>query len=64
MMKTADAIKYFGGVIKLAAALDINRTAVYQWGDTVPKGRAYEIEVLTKGALKAVEDKPQSTAAA
>ena len=52
-MKTAAAIESFGSVQALADALQISPQAVYQWGDEVPEGRAFQIEVLTGGALKA-----------
>jgi len=45
-MKTADAIKLFGSVRALAAALDITVQAVYGWGDDVPKLRVYQIREL------------------
>tara|TARA_Y100000766_G_scaffold110165_1_gene94274 strand:+ start:1416 stop:1601 length:186 start_codon:yes stop_codon:yes gene_type:complete len=54
-MLKADAVQYFGGVIKLADALGLTKGAVSQWGDTVPLLRAYQIERLTDGALKAEE---------
>ena len=37
----------------VADALGIARQAVDQWGDTVPILRAYQIEVVTGGALRA-----------
>lgn len=52
-MKKADAINYFGSAAELARKLNISEAAVSQWGDTTPQGRAYQIEVLTGGALKA-----------
>jgi transcriptional repressor of cell division inhibition gene dicB len=52
-MKTKDAIRHFGSASALARALGIWKTAVSQWGDTVPQRRAFEIERLTKGKLKA-----------
>jgi len=52
-MRKREAIKHFGGVRQLAAALNIWPTAVSQWGDTIPPRRAYEIERLTKGKLRA-----------
>ena len=52
-MKTASAIEKFGNVQALADALDISPQAIYQWGDEVPEGRAFQIEVLTGGELKA-----------
>lgn len=52
-MKKADAISHFGTTVKLASALGIAQSAVSQWGDEIPKLRAYEIERITNGALKA-----------
>lgn len=43
MMKTEHAIKVFGTRRKLADALGISTQATYQWGDVVPKLRAYEV---------------------
>jgi len=42
-MNTEYAIKVFGTRRKLADALGISTQATYQWGDTVPKLRAYEV---------------------
>lgn len=52
-MKKNEAIKHYGGVVQLAAALGIKPQSVSQWGDTIPQGRAYLIELLTGGQLKA-----------
>lgn len=52
-MKTKDAVEYFGGVRELAHFLNIWPNNVSRWGEYVPKARAYEIEVRTKGKLKA-----------
>ncbi|QTL94013.1 Cro/CI family transcriptional regulator [Aeromonas jandaei] len=52
-MKKEDAISYFGSAAELARSLNISEPAVSRWGDTIPKGRAYQIEVLTDGKLKA-----------
>jgi DNA-binding transcriptional regulator YdaS (Cro superfamily) len=52
-MKTADAIKYFGTRTALAKALGISKQAVAQWGETVPEGRAYQLQVITGGQLSA-----------
>ena len=52
-MKTADATAHFGSVRALAEALDISVQAVYDWGDEVPNGRAYQLQVITNGDLKA-----------
>lgn len=52
-MKKQDALDHFGGVVGLAKALGCKPQAISQWGETIPKGRAYQIEVLTGGKLKA-----------
>lgn len=52
-MKKADVLSHFGGVTKTANALGINKATVSCWGENVPQGRAYQIEVVTGGALKA-----------
>ncbi|HHQ4463516.1 TPA: Cro/CI family transcriptional regulator [Aeromonas veronii] len=57
-MKTNHAVKYFGSKAALARALGINKGAVSQWGEKVPKGRAYQIEVMTSGQLKADPSQP------
>jgi hypothetical protein len=45
-MKTDSAISVFGSVAALASALGISDKAVYQWGDSVPKLRQYELALL------------------
>lgn len=52
-MKKQDALNHFGGVVELAKALGCKPQAISQWGETIPQGRAYQIEVLTGGKLKA-----------
>ena len=52
-MTTEEAIKYFGGLKKLADALSIWPLVIYRWGDRPPKARQYEIEVKTEGKLRA-----------
>ncbi|UCM51871.1 Cro/CI family transcriptional regulator [Aeromonas dhakensis] len=52
-MKKEDAISYFGSAAELARTLNISEPAVSRWGSDIPKGRTYQIEVLTGGKLKA-----------
>lgn len=52
-MKLNEVADFFGGKKKLADALGIFPSAVTQWGNSVPVGRQYQIEVLTKGRFKA-----------
>ena len=45
-MKTNEAITAFGSIKDLAAALGLSVQAIYQWGETVPQLRAYQIREL------------------
>jgi hypothetical protein len=51
-MKTETAIQHFGNKAALARALQIKPPSVYDWGELVPLGRAYELQALTNGALQ------------
>lgn len=55
-MKKNEAIGHFGSVVKLAEALGIKPQAVSQWGEHIPMRRAYEIERITNGKLKALPE--------
>lgn len=59
-MKKQDALNHFGGVVELAKALGCKPQAISQWGETIPQGRAYQIEVLTGGKLKADHIPPRT----
>ena len=50
MLKT-DALKYYGTPTAVAEALGITVQAVSLWGEVVPEGRAYQLQVLTNGEL-------------
>lgn len=52
-MKKHEAVRHYGGVVQLAVALGIKPQSVSQWGETIPQGRAYQIELMTGGKLKA-----------
>ena len=54
-MKTNEAITAFGSIKDLAAALGLSVQAIYQWGDTVPQLRAYQIRELL--AARSTESK-------
>ena len=60
-MKTSEAVTYFKDVKGLADALEITTEAIYQWGEEVPMGRAYQLQVMTDGQLQA---EPKAAAAA
>lgn len=50
-MKTSAAIAHYGSTAKLAEVLGITVQAIYQWGESVPRLRALELEKLTDGQL-------------
>ena len=52
-MNKADAIKFFGTQVKLAALLGTTQSTVSGWGDYPPPLRQLQIEQLSGGALKA-----------
>lgn len=54
-MKKAAAIDHFGSQVKLAAAIGVSQAAISKWPVDVPELRAYQIERLTGGELKATE---------
>jgi hypothetical protein len=56
-MKTSEAIEHFGGLKKLADLLGIWPQVIYQWGEYPPRGRQYELEIRSEGALKAETEK-------
>lgn len=56
-MQKSAVLEHFGTVTATAKALGISHVAVSKWDDTIPKGRAYQIEVMTGGKLKAVPTK-------
>ena len=52
-MRKNDVINHFGSMTKAAEVLGLTKSAVSQWPDEIPQRRAYEIEKLTNGKLKA-----------
>ena len=60
-MKTEEAIRHYGSRRELAGALGITTQAVHDWGDEVPELRAYQLQVLTDGALHARADSAEKT---
>lgn len=50
MLKT-EAIKFFGTRIKLAKAASVDPSAVSQWGELVPEGRAARLQAASNGVL-------------
>lgn len=65
-MNKDEVLSYFGGVSNLARLLGISHASVSGWGNVIPKGRAFEIQTITKNALKVdttLYAKPNETAA-
>lgn len=50
-MRKTDVISHFKTAAAVAVALGITPEAVIQWGDVIPRGRAFELAALTGGAL-------------
>lgn len=52
-MEYSEVLDHFGNGVKVARALDIDPSAVYQWGrkGIVPMSTQYRIEVVSGGAL-------------
>lgn len=53
MNKVDDVVAHFGSKNKLAIALGVTPPAISKWKEYFPKGRAYQIEVMTNGKFKA-----------
>ena len=56
-MDTSKAIEHFGSLAALAQAMGVSRMAVYKWraAGLLPRGRAYQLQVQTGGALRVDE---------
>jgi hypothetical protein len=51
-MRKADVIEFFGGTEPAtAAALGVTKQAVHGWGEIVPEGIAYKVQVISKNKL-------------
>ena len=54
-MKAQSVIEFFGSISETAKALGISAPAVFKWKTSgeVPEDRQYQIELATKGKLRA-----------
>ncbi|HCM9243509.1 TPA: helix-turn-helix domain-containing protein [Enterobacter bugandensis] len=50
-MLKIDAIKFFGTRMKLAEAASVDPSAVSQWRELVPEGRAMRLQKASNGVL-------------
>jgi len=55
-MLTKDVVAHFKTKVAVAKALGISKQAINEWGEEVPIGRQYQLEVVTEGVLRA--DRP------
>lgn len=51
-MLKSDVIEHFGSEAEVARALGVTRGAVWQWKDIIPRGSAYQIQIITRGKLR------------
>lgn len=55
-MRKTDVLKHFdpedSSLQATATALGITKSAVSQWGDVIPEGVAYKLQVMTAGVLR------------
>lgn len=51
-MDKSTVFDYFSTAVAVADALGISPQAVAKWGEVVPRGSAYQLEVVTDGKLK------------
>ena len=56
-MKKADAIKFFGSGSEMARQLGVTKGAVSQWGEELDYPRQCQIQVVSRGKLRAEEAK-------
>jgi DNA-binding transcriptional regulator YdaS (Cro superfamily) len=61
-MTPSDLLSYYKSQAAIARALGCSQPSVCEWFEkgAVPEGRQYQVEIATKGKLKA--DKPASRA--
>jgi DNA-binding transcriptional regulator YdaS (Cro superfamily) len=48
-------VDFFGNEASLARSLGMTPQGVYLWKGVIPQGRAYQIESITGGEIKAAE---------
>jgi len=58
-MRKTDVVQYFRTQRAVAKALGITEQAVSAWPEIVPRGRQFELQVLTGGRLQASTATPE-----
>ena len=51
-MRKADVLSHFKKQTRIARVLGLTKSAVSQWGEVIPEGMAYKLEVITRGKLR------------
>ena len=51
-MNKSIVVDFYGSQRAVASALGLSDQAISNWGNTIPKGAALELEKITNGALK------------
>lgn len=52
-MTRSEALRHFGTQVELARVLGITQASVAGWGESIPRLRQIQIEVITSGELQA-----------
>lgn len=61
-MTTQEAVDHYGGIKQLAQALNVYPQAIKNWGSRPPRGRQFELYVLTNKELQIDEEFVNGTA--
>lgn len=51
-MRKQDVVKHFGSQKAVAEALGVSEAAISAWDEEIPRGRAFELQVITGGKLR------------
>lgn len=51
-MKKDAVIAHFGTQAEAARALGISKQSIQDWGEVIPEGMAYKLQVITGGKLQ------------
>lgn len=52
-LRKDEVVEYFGSQRAVAEALGVSEQAISKWTEFVPRGRAWQLELMTNGKLKA-----------